>query len=409
VPRLVVLSDSLTVPPAGGDQIHLLSLARAVAPHLPTTVVAWEAPPTPAVAAPDAARHAAAARAAWTAPLVDGTRGPELVALGSVPGTSGLGRSRRYARLAWRWIDAAAPPGSVLWVRRHATALAFWRHLLPGARRRHQWVYDASSFLRLEYEAGARGRVDLLKAVLEERLWPRFDWIRTLCDPMRDYLIERGMPAERVRVLPVGAPRPAGPWVAGWPERPPCRLLYVGSASPWQGLDRLLEAMRLLAARAPALHLTVVGLAADHRLAAGAPGNVTFAGRLPHAAAAAVYREHDLFILPRPRVALTDRVVPMKLVEAATVGVPVLATDLAAVRWATGEGGAWLVSGDGPPALAAAIEAAVVQPERLVAIADRARRHAARFLWETLGAEIATCLRQPSGAGATGARHHGSP
>ena len=66
------------------------------------------------------------------------------------------------------------------WVRSYSTALL----ALPGLRRRRRAglrsVYDASSFLRLEVADSSNRLADFLRAVVEERLWPHFDVVRTL-------------------------------------------------------------------------------------------------------------------------------------------------------------------------------------------------------------------------------------
>ena len=274
----------------------------------------------------------------------------------------------------------------MVWVRNYSTALL----ALPGLRRRRRAglrsVYDASSILRLEVPDASNRFAASLRSIVEERLWPHFDRVRTLNDPMRDYLVRHGVPAERIMVIPVGAEPQAERWrLRGAPRR----LLYVGSAMAWQGLPTLVEAMRILECRSPQVGLSVVGPSAEALAGLSLPGNVRVLERLPHAEIARVYLDHDLFVLPRPRSPLTEIVMPMKILEAMAFGMPILVTDLDAIRWTTGSDGAFLVREGGPEALAAAIEAALADPGALAATGARALARSARFTWDEIGRAIA--------------------
>ena len=357
---LFLLADQLESPPRLGYQIHLLALLRAAGAHVPARGLCWAAP------APDLPRG--------------------LVALDPADAPRGnLARKRRYVARALELMDREAGPGSVAWVRNYSTALL----ALPGLRRRRSagltTVYDASSFQRLEAPHSRDRLATALRGAAEELLWPRFDRVRTLNGPMRDFLVERGIPAERILVIPVGADAQAERWR---PHATSRRLLYVGSAMPWQGLPALIGAMRILAGRAPDLALTVVGPSVAELAGLAPPANVRVLGRVPHAEIGRVYLEHDLFVLPRPRLPLTEIVMPMKILEAMAFGMPILATDLGAIRWATGADGAYLVRETGPEALAAAIEAALADPAALAATGARARERSARFTWDEIGRAI---------------------
>jgi glycosyltransferase involved in cell wall biosynthesis len=205
--------------------------------------------------------------------------------------------------------------------------------------------------------------------------------VRTLSDPMRDFLVAKGVPAERVIVLPVGAEPSAEKWT---PRENPRHVLYLGGAADYQGLDALLEAMRILAREAPDVRLTVVGPEA----VPGAPGNVEFPGRVSHDRVASFYLSHDLFVLPRPRTPLTELVVPMKLPEAMSFGIPILATDLGAARWAVGKGGAMLVADNRPETLAAGIRAALADPAALLAWSEHGRARSAAFTWNAIARSV---------------------
>lgn len=358
---LFVLSDKLESPPRLGLQVHLLSLVRAAAAHVPTRGFAW-ATPVPGMPA-------------------------ELVAVDPAAAPRGnLARKRHYLARALEVVDREAAPGSVVWVRDYSTASL----ALPELRRRRGSglvsLIDVSSFQRLEVPY-ARGRAAAwLRAFVEERLWPRFDRVRTLNGPMRDYLVAHGVPAERILVVPVGAEVPSECWR---PHATAGRLLYVGSAQSWQGLPALLGAMRILERRAPHVALSVAGPSPAELASLDPPPNVRGLGRVPHEGIGRLYLEHDLLVLSRPRTPLTEIVTPMKIPEAMAYGMPILSTDLEAIRWVTGDDGAFLVRETGAEALADALAAALAAPAALAATGARARERSARFAWDEIGRSIA--------------------
>jgi glycosyltransferase involved in cell wall biosynthesis len=362
-PRITFLSDLLEWPAREGFQIHLMGLVRAAARVTTARALCWTAGP-------------AAGAPAEIAPL-DSRAAPR----------GKLARKLHYVSSGFDLIDRAAAPGSVAWVRYYLTALL----ALPGLRQRRRAglrsVYDASSLLRYEI-AGASSRLaGTVRAFAEERVWRHFDRVRTLNEPMRDYLVRNGVPAERVFVLPVGSEAQPRTWRL---EGAPCRLLYVGSAAAWQGLPTLLGAMRRLAGRRPGVTLTLVGPSPADPALRDAPPNVQALGSLPHGEIARACLEHHLFVVPRPRTPLTETVTPMKLVEAMACGVPILASDLEAIRWTTGADGAVLVRECGDPeALATAIERALADPAALQATGARGLERSAAFTWEAISRGLA--------------------
>ncbi len=365
-PRLTILSDLLAWPPREGFQIHLMGLVRAARRFVPARALCWTAADPGAVPGEVAPLDLAAAPAGK------------------------LARKLHYVSSGFSLVDRGAPAGSVAWVRYYLTALL----ALPGLRRRRRSglrsVYDASSLLRLEIPGATSHFAASLRALAEERVWRHFDRVRTLNQPMRDYLVRQGLPPERIFVVPVGTDPQPETWRL---EGPPCRLLYVGSAMAWQGLPTLLEAMRILAPRRPGVTLSLVGPSPDDPALRGAPRNVRPLGPLPHAEVARACREHHLFVVPRPRTPLTETVTPMKLVEAMACGMPILASELEAIRWTTGPDGAVLLRDCGDPeALATAIEQALADPAALEAVGARALARSARFTWEAVGRAIATEL-----------------
>jgi glycosyltransferase involved in cell wall biosynthesis len=363
-PSLYFLSDQLESPPQLGYQIHVLALIRAAGAFVPARGFCWTTAP--------------GAAADGIVPL-DPAAAPR----------HNLARKNWYLKRAFQHIDREAAPGSVAWIRSYSTALLALPGLRARRRRGLRSVYDASSLDWLEAVDAPDRLAALARGFVAERLWPHFDFVRTLNDPMRDYLVRHGVPEEKILVIPVGAE----PQAERWPPRAdPHRLLYVGSTMAWQGLPVLVEAMRILEQRAPKLELSLAGPTAAELAGASLPANVSVIGRVPHAQIGRVYLEHDLFVVPRPRTPLSETVTPMKVIEAMAFGMPILAMDLGAIRWATGSDGAFLHRDGGPEPLAAAIEAAIADPAALAATGARALERSARFRWDTIGRTITGAL-----------------
>jgi len=363
-PSLFFLSDQLETPPRLGYQIHVLSLAAAAAPHIRTRALCW---------------------AGAGAPVA-----PHLVTLDPAAAPrANLARKLHYLRRAFEVIDREAAPGSVVWIRNYSTALLALPWMARRRRAGLRFLYDAASILRLEARESPDRIAAEWRGCADEWLWRRFDLVRTLNGPMRDYLVARGVPAARVLVFPVGAEAQAARWSPHGEVR---RLLYIGSAMAWQGLPELIEAMGRLEAVHPGVRLSVVGPGRHELGGVRVPGNVDVLGRVPHADIGRIYLEHDLFVLPRPRTPLTELVSPMKIPEAMSFGIPILASDLPAIRWTTGDDGALWVRGEGAGALAEALRAAIADPAGLAAVAARGLERSAEFEWDTIGRRIVEAL-----------------
>ena len=214
---------------------------------------------------------------------------------------------------------------------------------------------------------------------LETRMLRRADAVVTLCEAMRGEIAARGVPAERITVVPnavdldrfgqPGAPDPALAAALGLAGR--TVLGFIGSFYHYEGLDLLLAAMPLIRAARPDMTLLLVGGGQeDARLRAqaaalGLGDAVRFTGRVPHGEVRRYYDLVDFLIYPRRRMRLTDLVTPLKPLEALAEGRIVLASDVGGHRelLRDNETG-FLFAPDDPAALARRVlEAAVAQDQ----------------------------------------------
>jgi glycosyltransferase involved in cell wall biosynthesis len=161
------------------------------------------------------------------------------------------------------------------------------------------------------------------------------DLVEVVSTPLRDYLLQSGVPGESVVVVPNGAdpgifsPDPAA--------RQSVRARYgiaddrvvigfSGILRPWHGVELLLEAVGAVADGRP-LHILVVGdgpsresfEALAGRL--GLAGRVTVTGRVPHAEIPKYVAAFDIGVSPRA----TFYASPMKVPEYMACGVAVVA------------------------------------------------------------------------------------
>jgi len=189
-------------------------------------------------------------------------------------------------------------------------------------------------------------------------------------------------------VLRCGIDLAAFPYREPPPPGRPARILTVARLVPKKGLLTLLDAVARTGARsggAPGVHLTIAGdgpQAGDIAARAAAPdlaGRVTLPGAVPPPRVRELMRISDLFVLAARIAEDGDRDgLPVSLIEAMALGLPVLATAVAGIpELVTGRTGRLVPAGgaDEAGALADAIDAAVAETvEQRAGIAREARR-----------------------------------
>lgn len=175
--------------------------------------------------------------------------------------------------------------------------------------------------------------------------------VYTLNGPMRDELVRRGVPPGRIALVPNGFdPRPR---LARRVTREMigCRsrwlLGYIGSLSPYEGVEDLIRLVAQLRGGAAPLDVDALILGSDvpkgllggaagpaqQRLRAlaqdlGVTDHIHFVPQLPEAEANAHYPLCDAMVMPRRRTPVTELVPPLKPYTAAAHGLPVFMTDL---------------------------------------------------------------------------------
>ncbi len=171
------------------------------------------------------------------------------------------------------------------------------------------------------------------------------DAVVTLAETMKSDIVARGVPAERVFIVPNGVdpelfrPRAADPELRaryGLGER--FVIGYVSNLDhPREGQETLIEATALLAAAGRDVACLIVG---DGRrraevesvaAASGAADRIVFTGALPHDEIPAMYALLDAFVVPRRDERAARLVTPLKPFEAMAMARPLIVADLPAL------------------------------------------------------------------------------
>jgi len=200
----------------------------------------------------------------------------------------------------------------------------------------------------------------------ETRVMRAADAVVTLSESMRTEIIGRGVPAERVHLVPNCVD--AAWWEAPGPDPERTGPFTVGigtTLNGYEGVDVLIDAVALMREQGSDVRLLVLGggpAAAELTELVGRRGlgdAARFTGPVPRPDLMAAYRGLDVFCLPRRDLPVTRLVPPLKPVEAMAMGLPVVASDLPPLRELLVGGGAedrgLLVRPDDADALAEAL------------------------------------------------------
>lgn len=177
---------------------------------------------------------------------------------------------------------------------------------------------------------------------LESYALRRVDAITTICEGLRSDILARGIPAEKVTVIPNAvnledfrmgnSPDPEFAEQLGVGGK--LLLGFIGSFYAYEGLSVLLHALPGMLERNPDIRILLVGGGPQEKelkvLATrlGLEDKVIFTGRVPHEQVQRHYNLIDILVYPRLKMRLTDLVTPLKPLEAMAQGRLVAASDV---------------------------------------------------------------------------------
>jgi len=162
-----------------------------------------------------------------------------------------------------------------------------------------------------------------------------------IADALSNEVVSRGVPPERITVIPNGVdcsrfiPGEADPDLArGLGLQDSLVMGYIGYFFHYEGLDLLFQAFASLANEFPMLKLLLVGdgelMAPLQQMAkeSGLASRVVFTGRVSHDRILDYYRLFHLLTLPRRLGRESSLVTPLKPLEIMAMGKPLVASDV---------------------------------------------------------------------------------
>ena len=256
-------------------------------------------------------------------------------------------------------------------------------------------VYEVRAFWEdAAVDQGTAREGDLryrLTRASENHVLRRADAVFTICDGLRQDMLARGLPGDKVTVIPNAVNAFDFDFA---PQRDPALaeqlglqgalvLGFIGSFYAYEGLDLLLQAFPQIAAALPQARLLLVGGGLeDARLRAQAEAldpalreRVFFTGRVPHDQVSRYYSLLDLALFPRHSLRLTETVTPLKPLEAMAMGTVCVASDVGGHRELIEDGQTgFLFRAGSAQALAQAVVAVAQRPDSMAAarVAGRA-------------------------------------
>ena len=257
-----------------------------------------------------------------------------------------IGELRQMRRMASRIYRVARDERAGV-IHAHSPLLNGLPALWAGRRIGIPVVYEARAFWEdaavdhgTMREGSARYR---LSRAIETWLYRRANHVVTICDGMRQELIQRGIDARRITVVPNGVdanafrPRPRNASLAQKLALDQAVVFgFIGSFYRYEGLRFLVECATALRAAVPRARILLIGGGEEegalHALAAPLDGLVILPGRVPHDQVADFYSVIDVFVCPRRRLRITELVTPLKPLEAMAMSKPVVASDVGGHR-----------------------------------------------------------------------------
>jgi len=292
------------------------------------------------------------------------------------------------------------------WWRNQHPHIAHVRSIYEGypiARRKDNWcdqlVLEINGLpsieLKYHYPQVADDRELMHKFIAQEQAClDKADLILTVSQVNAAHLLQRGVPANRLCVIPNGADTTLFPYQPPkeWGDRE-ISLLYSGTFSTWQGVQVAIEALGLCRRQFPA-RLTIVGSgrAGQIRMMREFAAHLNIGDQLQilesvsQPELALLHHAADVVLVPlMPNDRnLVQGCSPLKLLEAMSSGTPVIASEMPVVtELARHEVEALLVRPGSPKAIAEGLIRLRHEPALRLRISKQARKRVEQhFTWQ---------------------------
>jgi PEP-CTERM/exosortase A-associated glycosyltransferase len=232
----------------------------------------------------------------------------------------------------------------------HSPALNGLAAIKVGARLGIPVVYEIRAFWEdaaVDHGTSKEGglRYKLTRA-LETYVIKKADAVTTICEGLREDIIARNVPEEKVTVIPNAVDINLFQYGALADPEMISRLGlqgkivmgFIGSFYAYEGLHLLLEALPIIIEKIPNITVLLVGggpqetrlkeIVVKNQL----QDSVIFTGRVPHGEVQNYYNVIDILVYPRISIRLTELVTPLKPLEAMAQGRLLLASNIGGHR-----------------------------------------------------------------------------
>ncbi len=301
---------------------------------------------------------------------------------GQASGPAGLREWREIGALA-QSIEQLATEWQPDIIHAHSPALCGLAGVRAAKKLDIPMVYEIRAFWEdaaVGNGTGSEGSVKYnLTRALENRVVGNADAVFTICDGLREDLIDRGFDGGRIGIMRNGVdlslfgdvPEPDEPLrkELGIGKGP--IIGFIGSFYDYEGLDDLIAAMPELIAEHPEARLLMVGggpmadALRQQAQSSEAADAIKFVGRVPHSEVERYYSLCDVMAYPRKAMRLTELVTPLKPLEAMAQRRLVAASDIGGHRelMRDGETGV-LFAPDNPSACAQSLSRLITQKDQ---------------------------------------------
>jgi glycosyltransferase involved in cell wall biosynthesis len=315
-------------------------------------------------------------------------------------------RSADQYEQALRWLR----PGVVHAASNYTTGLPA---LLAARRTGLPFIYEVRGFWEItratrQAEFESNPQYEMIRS-LENLVAREADKVITLTAGMRQQLVESGVPADRISVVPnsvdpsVFHKMPCDEALArklGIPAGVPV-IGYVGSIVGYEGLDDLVSAAAMLRDRGRDFRILLVGdgeaqaALMEQVRELGLKDRVIAPGRVPSTEVTSYYSLIDICPFPRKPILLCEIVSPLKPFEAMAMHKAVVASSVAALAEIVDDGKTGLLFRKGDTAdLARALDALIASPELRIRLGDAGRAFIeGQRSWTSAGETIASVYR----------------
>ncbi len=250
-------------------------------------------------------------------------------------------------------------------------------------------IHDTMPELYLDKFGGRRGAVGARLLMVMERVCAGFaDRVFAVHQPHRTRLQQAGIPGAKIMVV-MNSPQPDIFNRSGGPKAELARCVVVchGTITRRLGVDCAIEAIGKLVDRIPGIELRLIGagdfMPQAQRLAARLDvlDHVRFEGLVPIDQLPRVLHDAAIGLVPNHASNATHLMLPVKLMEYAALGIPVVASRLRTLEQYFPPHAVRLVNPGDPAALAAAIEELWRNPQMRGQLARNAYRIARELSW----------------------------